>query len=103
MPRKTKQLNIDDKNFINTDGTKTRIELLPNGKLVPYKKELWKKRTMNLFKKVTEKKFGKMKTKKKALKKPTKNKTVKKIAIKKPVKKTIKKIIVKKKPANKKN
>ena len=68
MPRKTKQLNIDDKNFINTDGTKTRIELLPNGKLVPYKKELWKKRTMNLFKKVTEKKFGKMKTKKKALK-----------------------------------
>ena len=44
MPRKTKQLNIDDKNFINTDGTKTRIELLPNGKLVPYKKELWKKK-----------------------------------------------------------
>ena len=83
MPRKTKQLNIDDKNFINTDGTKTRIELLPNGKLVPYKKELWKKSTVNLFKKVTEKKFGKMKTKKKALKKPTKNKTVKKVTIKK--------------------
>ena len=43
MPRKTKQLNIDDKIFTNTNGTKTRIELLPNGKLVPYKKELWKK------------------------------------------------------------
>ena len=42
MPRKTKQLNIDDKIFTNTNGTKTRIELLPNGKLVPYKKELWK-------------------------------------------------------------
>ena len=63
MPRKTKQLNIDDKNFINTDGTKTRIELLPNGKLVPYKKELWKKRTMNLFKKVTEKKFAELEMK----------------------------------------
>jgi len=102
MPRKTKQLNIDDKIFTNTNGTKTRIELLPNGKLVPYKKELWKKSTMNLFKKVTEKKFGKMKTKKKALKKPAKNKTVKKVTIKKINKKKVKKITVKKRPAKKK-
>tara|TARA_B100001121_G_scaffold116483_1_gene102518 strand:- start:13728 stop:15338 length:1611 start_codon:yes stop_codon:yes gene_type:complete len=102
MPRKTKQLNIDDKIFTNINGTKTRIELLPNGKLVPYKKELWKKSTINLFKKVTEKKFGKMKTKKKALKRTIKNKTVKKVTIKKINKKKVKKITVKKKPANKK-
>ena len=44
MPRKTKQLVIDDKKFVNTDGSKTRIELLPSGRLVPYKKELWKTR-----------------------------------------------------------
>ena len=65
MPRKTKQLEINNKKFENTDGSKTRIELLPSGRLVPYKKELWKKSTMTLFKKVTEKKFGKMQTKKK--------------------------------------
>ena len=100
MPRKTKQLDIDNKNFINTDGTKTRIELLPSGRIVPYKKELWKKSTITLFKKVTEKKFGKMQTKKKAPKKQ--NKTVKKVTIKKKVKKTVKKrITVKKKPAKK--
>ena len=69
MPRKTKQLVIDDNKFENIDGSKTRIELLPSGRLVPYKKELWKKRTMALFKKVTQKKFGKMQTKKKAPKK----------------------------------
>ncbi len=102
MPRKTKQLEINNKKFENTDGSKTRIELLPSGRLVPYKKELWKKSTMTLFKKVTEKKFGKMQTKKKAPKKQTKNKTVKKVTIKKKVKKTIKKrITVKKKPAKK--
>ena len=86
MPRKTKQLEINNKKFENTDGSKTRIELLPSGRLVPYKKELWKKSTMTLFKKVIEKKFGKMQTKKKAPKKQTKNKTVKKVTIKKRVK-----------------
>ena len=102
MPRKTKQLVINDKKFENRDGSKTRIELLPSGRIVPYKKELWKKSTMTLFKKVIEKKFGKMQTKKKAPKKQTKNKTVKKVTIKKKVKKTVKKrITVKKKPAKK--
>ena len=104
MPRKTKQLEIDNKKFENTDGSKTRIELLPSGRLVPYKKELWKKNTLNLFTKVIKKKFGKMQTKKKAPTKVTKNKTVKKVTIKKKVKKNPlwKRITVKKK-TDKKN
>ena len=78
MPRKTKQLAIDNNKFENTDGTKTRIELLPSGKVVPYKKELWKASTIKLFSNITKKKYGKMQTKKKAPKKVAKNKTVKK-------------------------
>ncbi len=78
MPRKTKQLSIDDNNFKNTDGTKTRIELLPSGRVVPYKKELWKASTIKLFSNITKKKYGKMQTKKKTPKKKPKNKTVKK-------------------------
>jgi len=96
MPRKTKQLSIDNLNFKNLNGTKTRIELLPNGKIEPYKKELWKADTIRLFSKTIEKKYGKMHTKKKVdkKKKKVKNKTVKKKSVKK---KSVKKKSVKKK------
>jgi hypothetical protein len=42
---------LADINFKNLNGTKTRIELLPNGKIEPYKKELWKADTIRLFSK----------------------------------------------------
>ena len=112
MPRKTKQLSIDNLNFKNLNGTKTRIELLPNGKIEPYKKELWKADTIRLFSKTIEKKYGKMHTKKKVdkKKKKVKNKTVKNKTISpkppsySPTTPTIKKNkTVKKKSVKKKN
>ena len=75
--RKVKQLNIDDKTFKNKDGSKTRIELLLNGKIIEYKKELWKEETLELFSKINERWYGKMYTQKKILKE-LKNKTKKK-------------------------
>ena len=81
MSRKTKQLIIDNKTFKNTNGTKTRIQLLSNNKVIPYKKDLWKSETLQLFSTISIKKYGKMHTRKKNPKKIIKNKTVKKKSV----------------------
>ena len=83
MSRKIKQLSIDNKTFTNTNGTKTRIQLLDNNKVIPYKKDLWKSETLQLFSNVSVKKYGKMHTRRKKPKKIVKNKTVKKKSVKK--------------------
>ena len=77
MSKKIKQLIIDNKTFKNTNGTKTRIELTSNNKVIPYKKDLWKSETLQLFSNISIKKYGKMHTRKKNPKKIIKNKTVK--------------------------
>ena len=94
--RKVKQLNINDKTFKNKDGSKTRIELLLNGKIIEYKKELWKEETLELFSKINERWYGKMYTQKKILKE-LKNKTKKKNTKKKTT------IILKRKTLKKKS
>ena len=81
MSRKIKQLSIDNKTFTNTNGTKTRIQLLDNNKVIPYKKDLWKSETLQLFSNVSVKKYGKMHTRRKKPKKIVKNKTVKKKSV----------------------
>ena len=83
MSRKIKQLSIDNKTFTNTNGTKTRIQLLDNNKVIPYKKDLWKSETLQLFSNVSVKKYGKMHTRRKKPKKIVKNKTIKKKSVKK--------------------
>jgi len=83
MSKKIKQLIIDNKTFKNTNGTKTRIQILSNNKVIPYKKDLWKSETLQLFSTVSIKKYGKMHTRKKNPKKIIKNKTVKKKSVKK--------------------
>ena len=81
MSKKIKQLIIDNKTFKNTNGTKTRIQLLSNNKVIPYKKDLWKSETLQLFSTISIKKYGKMHTRKKNPKKIIKNKTVKKKSV----------------------
>jgi len=83
ITRKIKQLNINNKTFKNKDGSKTRIEKLASGKIIPYKKELWKKDVSELFR-LVKKKYGKMyfpsqsEKKKKTLKKKIDKTKVKK-------------------------
>ena len=59
ITRKIKQLNINNKTFKNKDGSKTRIEKLTSGKIIPYKKELWQKDVLERFL-LVKKKYGKM-------------------------------------------
>ena len=59
ITRKIKQLNINNKTFKNKDGSKTRIEKLLSGKIIPYKKELWQGDVLERFL-LVKKKYGKM-------------------------------------------